>query len=299
MWPLPNSVQRTLANKVFNTSRNPRGTTVHLSPSFGRPTCGSPSRVTPQAALQTSRAAPPAAFPSFGRPTGGFARPPRRRLRSTATQAASFDRPALGSAFDRPAGGSTFGPASGSSFGRPTGGSSLCHPAAAVPSPPSGDSSLCHPAGGPSFFCRPTGGPSFFGRPAGGPSFCRPAGCPTFLLPPRMGPFLPSAAPQGALPSFCRPAGGPLLFGIFCSESSKGWMVYTAEGDVRTVGFGGVLTRVAPSVLFGIFQKVIANLGGYMQVLTLSSRHARSPIHRRSCCRSLKAGCMLKYNTQW
>jgi hypothetical protein len=31
MWPLPNSVRRTLANKVFNKSKNPRGTGVHLS----------------------------------------------------------------------------------------------------------------------------------------------------------------------------------------------------------------------------------------------------------------------------
>jgi hypothetical protein len=66
---------------------------------------------------------------------------------------------------------------------------------------------------------------------------------------------------------------------------------------VRTGGFGGVLARVAPSVLFGISQKVIANLVGYMQVLTLSSRHARASVHRRPCCRSLKAGCILKYNT--
>jgi hypothetical protein len=42
---------------------------------------------------------------------------------------------------------------------------------------------------------------------------------------------------------------------------------------VRTGDFGGVLTRVAPSVLFGNFQKVIANLVRYMQVLTLSSRY--------------------------
>jgi hypothetical protein len=38
------------------------------------------------------------------------------------------------------------------------------------------------------------------------------------------------------------------------------------------------LPRVAPSVLFGVFQKVIANLVRYMQVLTLSSRHAHAPI---------------------
>ena len=68
---------------------------------------------------------------------------------------------------------------------------------------------------------------------------------------------------------------------------------------VRTGDFGGVLTRVAPSVLFCIFQKVIANLVRYMQVLTLSSRHACAPVHRRPCCKSLKAGCILKYNTQW
>ena len=61
----------------------------------------------------------------------------------------------------------------------------------------------------------------------------------------------------------------------------------------------GNLTHVAPSVLFGNFSKMIANLVGYMQVLRLSSRHARAPGHRRPCCKSLKAGCILKYNTQW
>jgi hypothetical protein len=63
--------------------------------------------------------------------------------------------------------------------------------------------------------------------------------------------------------------------------------------------FGGDLTHVAPSVLFGNLSKVIANLVRYMQVSTLSSRHARAPVHRRPCCKSLKAGCILKYNTQW
>jgi hypothetical protein len=43
----------------------------------------------------------------------------------------------------------------------------------------------------------------------------------------------------------------------------------------------GDLARVAPSVLFGNFSKVIANLIRYMQVLTLSSKHARAPGHRR------------------
>jgi hypothetical protein len=68
---------------------------------------------------------------------------------------------------------------------------------------------------------------------------------------------------------------------------------------ISTGDFGVFLTRVAPSVLFGIFQKVIANLVRYMQVLTLSSRHARAPVRRRPCCRSLKAGYIVKYNTQW
>jgi hypothetical protein len=39
----------------------------------------------------------------------------------------------------------------------------------------------------------------------------------------------------------------------------------------------GDLAHVAPSVLFGDFSKVIANLVRYMQVLTLSSRHALAP----------------------
>jgi hypothetical protein len=71
-------------------------------------------------------------------------------------------------------------------------------------------------------------------------------------------------------------------------------MVYMySRRCVRTGDFGGVLPRVAPSVLFGIFQKVISNLVWYMHVLTLSSRHARAPVYRRPCCRSLKAGCII------
>jgi hypothetical protein len=41
---------------------------------------------------------------------------------------------------------------------------------------------------------------------------------------------------------------------------------------------GGPSAHVAPSVLFGDFPKVIANLVRYMQVSTLSSRHAPAPV---------------------
>jgi hypothetical protein len=62
-------------------------------------------------------------------------------------------------------------------------------------------------------------------------------------------------------------------------HSLPGCDTRTAEGVyiLAPAGFfGGVLARVAPSsVLFGIsFQKVIANLVRYMQVLTLSSTQA-------------------------
>ena len=58
---------------------------------------------------------------------------------------------------------------------------------------------------------------------------------------------------------------------------------------VSTGESGGDLAHVAPSVHFGNFSKVIANLIQYMQVLTLSSRHARALVCRRPCCKSLKA----------
>ena len=79
------------------------------------------------------------------------------------------------------------------------------------------------------------------------------------------------------------------------------WYVYscTAEGVLAPAISGG-FWRASPRRYFLVFfKKVTANLVRYMQVLTLSSRHARAPVHRRPCCRSLKAGCILKYNTQW
>jgi hypothetical protein len=59
----------------------------------------------------------------------------------------------------------------------------------------------------------------------------------------------------------------------------------------------GDLAHVAPLVLFDIFSKVMANLGQYIQVLTLSSMRARALGHRRLCCKSLKAGCIIKYSS--
>jgi hypothetical protein len=101
---------------------------------------------------------------------------------------------------------------------------------------------------------------------------------------PQLAKFIRSRAPRIGHAAYRRRVGGvhPSCTPLSPQSCFRGTRIQlyssTADGGcVRTGGFGGVLTRVAPSVLFGIFQKVIANLVRYMQMLTLSSRHARSP----------------------